>query len=101
MDIGLIFLTLKTILFAFSRQKLISLESILSLNHFKTNANCITDFESIDSQSSYLGESQFEWWQPSAESLICSGGINGCSKTLIVDIDKVDVYTVYVHAGCG
>lgn len=71
---------------------------------FEANANCFTQFQPmiIDEAKSWgLPISQFDWWQPSEQSLICSGGGDGCGKTLIVDIADPDVYTVYVQAGCG
>lgn len=71
---------------------------------FEANANCSTQFQPLtlnEVKTWRLPTSQFDWWQPSEQSLICQGGGDGCSKTLIVDIADPDVYTVYVKAGCG
>ena len=70
-------------------------------NDFKENANCITPFQPIDPHSSDAANSPFWWWKPSSNSLICSGGGDGCGKSLIVDIADTETYTVYVYAGCG
>lgn len=68
---------------------------------FEKNTNCNSPFQPINSNSSYLSHSQYRWWNPSSESLICFGGSDGCGKTIIVDFVETETYTIFVHAGCG
>lgn len=69
---------------------------------FKTNANCTSPFEPANEKETRSAlSSRFDWWQPSDNSLICSGASDGCGKILIVDMADPTVYTVYVQASCG
>lgn len=71
---------------------------------FEANANCEMPFRplnEIETRTRLNISSRFGWWQPSEQSLICTGRSDGCGKTLIVDISDPNVYTVYVDAGCG
>lgn len=71
---------------------------------FEANANCEVPFRplnEIETRSRLNINSRFDWWQPSEQSLICTGRSDGCGKTLVVDIADPTVYTVYVSAGCG